>query len=195
MKPILEMYVTILPVIVAGVLNMAFVKSSVLNDFKKPLDKGLLLKDGRRLFGDNKTWKGYWGMTVLTAITMVIWGALSTGSGILADNNLLYRDYDNTLLFNITAGLLLGFAYVASELPNSFMKRRLGIKAGETPAGSRGLVFGTIDQIDSAIGCVFVISLFWPMSLMYFIVYVCVVGVTHILFNVLLYSLGLKREI
>ena len=42
---LLEMYVTILPVIVAGILNMIFVKSKVLNKLKMVNIPSLILKN------------------------------------------------------------------------------------------------------------------------------------------------------
>ena len=64
MRSILALYVTLMPVILAGILNMIFCKSSLLEAVYRPMDAGLMLKDGKRLFGDNKTWKGFFGMIV-----------------------------------------------------------------------------------------------------------------------------------
>jgi len=41
---------------------MIFCKSSLLEAAYRPMDAGLILKDGKRLFGANKTWKGFFGM-------------------------------------------------------------------------------------------------------------------------------------
>ncbi|MDX1765456.1 MAG: CDP-archaeol synthase [Candidatus Saccharimonadales bacterium] len=195
MNILIEMLVTLVPVIAAGVLNMVFVKTSWLNRFKTPIDRGKVLKDGKRLFGDNKTWKGFWGMVVLTAFTAMIWGWISAGSDSLMENNLLYRSYHNCLAFNVTIGALLGLAYVVFELPNSYFKRRRGVKAGQSPSGLRGIPYRVFDQIDSAIGVVIVIAFFWPMTVGYFLGFVAFAGIVHIVFNVLLYALKLKKEI
>ena len=68
MSMILSLYLTLMPVILAGIANMIFCKSSLLDSVNQPIDAGRLLGDGRRLFGANKTWKGFWGM--------VFWGLL-----------------------------------------------------------------------------------------------------------------------
>jgi CDP-diglyceride synthetase len=195
MNTVLEMYVTLLPVIFAGVLNMVFVKSPLLNPLKTPMDNGLVLSDGRRLLGANKTWKGFWGMAVLGGLVMIVWGLLSGHGGVLYENNLLYKDHDNSVLFNALVGLALGLAYVVFELPNSFFKRRLDIGPGQTPAGVKGLPFWILDQVDSLFGCVLVVALLFPMSPLFYLAYVTLGGLTHIVINILLYSVKLKREI
>jgi CDP-diglyceride synthetase len=64
---ITNLLIAILPVILAGIANMIFVKTKYLNSLKIPMDRGYVLRD-KRLFGDNKTWKGFIGMSVLTCI-------------------------------------------------------------------------------------------------------------------------------
>ena len=49
-------------------------------------------------------------------------------------------------------GFLVGAAAMAAELPNSFLKRRLGISPGAQASGIRGLVFHIADQIDVVFG-------------------------------------------
>ena len=45
-----------------GVIHMVLIKLPVLNSLLAPVDAGITLKDGKRLFGDNKTWKGFISM-------------------------------------------------------------------------------------------------------------------------------------
>ena len=47
MRSILALYITLMPVILAGVLNMIFCKSSLLEAAYRPMDAGLILKDGK----------------------------------------------------------------------------------------------------------------------------------------------------
>src|SRR5690606_27440044 len=93
----------------------------------------------------------------------------------------------------IFLGLALGLAYVAFELPNSYMKRRLGIAPGKLPERNR-FVFALVDQSDSAIGCMLVYALFvappWPVLLL-----LAFLGpAVHLAANLGLYSLGLRKE-
>ncbi|MCR3760164.1 CDP-archaeol synthase [Clostridium felsineum] len=195
MKSILEMYITLLPVILAGILNMIFVKFPVFKTLRHPIDNNIILKDGKRLFGNNKTWKGFIGMCFFGAVSSIIWGIICGNYKVLYENNLVYKSHSNTLMFNILLGIFLGLAYALCELPNSFFKRRVGIAPGESINKVNGFIFVIIDQVDSILGCAFVISLFNPMTLGYYLVCVLLGGVTHYVLNVLLYILKLKKNI
>lgn len=189
-----EILVTLAPLIMGGTLNMMFVKKiKALQKYYVPMDGRLKLKDGKRLFGDNKTWKGFGGMIAITALTAILWGLILSVSESWEDKYVLYREFDNTLLFNLWSGALLGLAYVLSELPNSFIKRRLGVEAGRTPQGAKGCIYTVFDQTDSAIGCGIVISfLFWPLTFYNFLYFVVVAGVVHQVVHVFLKATKLK---
>ena len=60
------MYVTVMPVFLAGVANRFFCKSDILAWTYQPIDGGFTMSDGKRILGANKTWKGFWGMIALT---------------------------------------------------------------------------------------------------------------------------------
>ena len=128
MELVINFYISFLPVIIAAILNMVVVKLPILKNLKKPMDFNVVLKDGNRLFGENKTWKGCFLMIILSAITTVIWGLLCQSNQYLQENNLFYMYYENTVIYNIIIGFFLGLAYILFELPNSFIKRRIGIK-------------------------------------------------------------------
>lgn len=195
MKAVIEMYVTMMPVIFGGIFNMVFVKMPVFNFIKTPLDNGLLLKDGRPLFGKNKTYKGFIGMVVLTMLCNMLWGSLCASFSFLEGYNLLYVFHNNTLWYNILLGALLGLVYVLSELPNSFLKRRLQIAPGQSKKGGLGFLLLCLDQVDSLLGCVLVIAFFYPMDIWYYLFFVILGGLTHFLINVSLYLTKLKNNV
>ncbi len=58
MKSIIMMYVSLVPSIIAGIVNMIWCKSSLLKKFQTPIDCGKNFIDKKRLLGNNKTWKG-----------------------------------------------------------------------------------------------------------------------------------------
>jgi len=128
MELVINFYISFLSVIFAGILNMVVVKLPILNFLKKPMDNNKRLKDGNRLFGENKTWKGCFSMILLSVIVTVLWGLVCTNNLYLHENNLFYRNYENTVIYNVCIGFFLGLAYILFELPNSFVKRRIGIK-------------------------------------------------------------------
>lgn len=189
-----SIYISLAPVIFAGILNMVWVRVSLGDGLKVPMDGGRVLQDGRRLFGDNKTWKGFLGMIVLGAITGILWGAFLNGRAMEA-LNLFYRSHPNTLIWSGLTGALAGFAYALAELPNSFLKRRLDIRPGKNPAGLRKLFFIFLDQADSVIGCLLLLRLFYAYDLQFFFVGVAFGAVTHILLNMLLYFLKLRKNL
>jgi CDP-diglyceride synthetase len=165
------MYFLLLPAILGGVLNMVFVKLPLLRRWQIPMDGGKVLGDGRRVFGDNKTWKGFFGMIALTALS-----AWLCWRGVYAHSFL--------------RGAWLGFAYVLFELPNSFIKRRLGVQAGT----NGGFVQTFFDQADSAIGYALFLAVAIPVHWYDVIWLAALATVTHYVINVLLYLVKLRGQ-
>ena len=190
---IIKMYVTLMPVILAGVLNMIFVKTAVYRKFKSPMDSGRILKDGRRLFGDHKTWIGFAGMTAANMFTQVLWGQVC--SLLSGDMNYIYQYHRNTAGFNLLAGAGFGLAYVLFELPNSFLKRRLDIPDGKTVSGGKGILFFLIDQTDSLFGVILLLAFLCPMPAWQYVLYILLGAGTHITVNVVLYKLKIRKNI
>lgn len=194
MEKLAEMYVTLLPIILAGIMNMVWCKVSICDFLRKPIDLGSNFIDGRRVFGDNKTFKGIVGMVLFGIIFSVIWG-IGLESSTIEEYNYFYRNYDNSILFNIFIGILMGLAYALFELPNSFVKRRLNITPGKNDiSGLKRVFFVFLDQADSVFGCVLVVCFFYPLPVWYYFVYVIVGALTHIVFNMLLYFLHLRKN-
>ena len=96
--------------------------------------------------------------------------------------------------YNSIIGLLVGLAYVLFELPNSFIKRRLGIEPGKPAKGVKKVLFIFLDQADSMFGIVLVVACFYSMSVGFYFLYVVAGAVTHIVFNVLLYFARLRKN-
>ncbi len=183
MAVILKMYASILPVILGGVANMLFCKSSFYKRHNMPIDLGIRLKDGKRIFGDNKTITGFFSMIGFCMLFQVLCGFL----GISGDIGAIAR---GSVIFDLYIGFLLGLSYMLCELPNSFIKRRLGI----TPGKTENAVFFVIDQIDSVFGVAFIICMFsglWPR----YFGYIALGGLTHIAVNAVLYRAKIRRNL
>jgi len=192
-KTLATMYATLLGPVIAGILNSLWCKSGAMKALQKPMDGGKNFIDGKRIFGDNKTWKGFIGYILINVVCMVVWGLIGKTVQI-EDYILFYERTANTPLGNVLIGLLLGMAYGLFELPNSFLKRRLGITPGKTINGLMKVFFIFLDQADSVFGCVLVVCLFVPMSLRFYFLYVILGAVTHIIINMLLYFLKLRKN-
>ena len=115
-KTIFTMYITMMPVILAGVSNMVVVKQKWFKNRAKPMDNGKVLKDGKRILGNNKTWLGFFTMVVCSIITHVAWGLLCKVSDGLYAMNQLYLYYDNTLLYNFIKGLCKRICITCREI-------------------------------------------------------------------------------
>lgn len=189
---ILKMYITIFPVIIAGILNMLFVKTPLYKRFNRPIDGGGTFCDGKRIFGDNKTWAGFCGMTVFAAAAQVLWGLVCTK---FPERCLIYSRFENTPLFNLAAGAAMGFAYVLFELPNSFIKRRLDIPSGKTVRGVKGAVFFVVDQIDSLFGVTLVYAALFPMTAAVYFSYILLGAVTHLAVSSILYAAKIRKNL
>lgn len=190
---IISMYITLMSPILAGIINMVWCKSKILKRLEIPIDGNKKFIDGKRIFGDNKTCKGLIGYIVLNILTACIWGLICSASKI-EQYNFLYINHDNTFTYNIVLGILLGLAYAICELPNSFIKRRLNILPGKTTKGAKKIFFILLDQADSVIGCVLVVNYFYKMTLFMILGYIVLGTITHILINMMLYFMKLRKN-
>lgn len=189
---ILKMYVTMLPVILAGIMNMLFVKTKLYSKIKFPIDGGKKFRDGKRFLGENKTWAGFFGMILSGALSQLLWGFVCLK---IPEICYIYFYFDNTPLFNLAAGAAMGLAYVLFELPNSFIKRRLDIPSGKTVGGAKGCIFFLIDQVDSLFGVAAVYEALYPMPFWQYILYILLGAVTHIWINSILYAAKIRRNL
>ena len=192
---ILIMYATLMPVVIAGAANMLFTKTRLYRNVCTPIDGGKCCSDGKRIFGDNKTWAGFFGMIAANCLAQILWGLLSQISAPLGNANEMYRYFSNTLLFNAVAGALFGFVYVLFELPNSFLKRRLDIQPGKTAQGGKGALFFVIDQIDSLLGVMLLLVLLAGITPVQYFQYILLGAVTHLALNAVLYTLKIRRNL
>ena len=191
---ILQMYISLIPVIASGVMNMVWCRSRIMSCLKIPMDNNIILKDGKRLFGDNKTWKGFLGMIIWGIVSTVIWGGVCYKIQFLESHNYMYVNYDNTIRYNIIMGFLLGLAYAVFELPNSFVKRRLNIKPGKHADGFKGLIGIFVDMSDSLFACVLVLCIVYKMKLSLYIFYVMLGAITHLIINIILFKFKLRKN-
>lgn len=172
------------PIILAAVIHIIVIRFNCLQSFKKPLDCGWTVR-GRRLFGDNKTWRG--------VIVMVAGSSMGMGlQQIVRVPVLELFDYGavNVWLW----GALLGLGFVVSELPNSFLKRQCDVPPGQQATGKKYLFFTTLDQLDSVVGCLLALAIVWPPPWYVVVTALVLCSLVHIAFNLVFVQLGLKRR-
>jgi phosphatidylserine synthase len=175
---LLALYLQI-PVVIGGVLHMVVVKRNYLSALVIPIHEGW--------FGANKTWRGLFVVPLLTAFgglcMMPLEWLLTQAIGIS-----LLSQWNLALL-----GFIAGVGYVLAELPNSFFKRRIGIKAGVVPEDKK-YWFIALDQLDSALGVAIAYWLMLGISLETAWVYVITFPITALLVKQWLFTKNLKSS-
>lgn len=139
------------PLLFAVALSAVVHRYDLVRTLKRPIDGGLLFR-GKRLFGDSKTWRGV-AVAVVGCVAMVTLQRHVLGR-VPSLRAIGLVDYDH--VHPIVFGGAMGLAAMAGELPNSFVKRQLGIAPGKSASSPiRRAVFWTWDQVDLVIFCWF----------------------------------------
>jgi CDP-archaeol synthase len=142
-----------LPLAFSSALAGIVWRTRTLGLLAKPIDHGATFR-GRRVFGDNKTWRGLAcaivGCTIAVAVQKYVIGER------VGDVALIDYDTANVLAL----GAALGVGAIAGELPNSFLKRQLDIAPGATGRRFTGALFYVFDQVDLLL-VVWPLLLFW----------------------------------
>ena len=137
-----------------------------------------------RLFGANKTWRGALVMTcgpVPLAIAL--------------DRLPAYRRRLPPAVLTagpLATGLLLGLSSWLGELPNSFVKRRLGIPPGEQRRSPAGAVISVIDQADWVPAAWLLLAPVWRMRPREAAGVFVVVAAVHVPINIAGYAVGAR---
>jgi CDP-2,3-bis-(O-geranylgeranyl)-sn-glycerol synthase len=173
------------PVLGAPIVHAPVLTFDLLRGLKRPLDFGATI-GGRRLFGDNKTWRGALFMTggvVVAAALLSLWPWYwhKLPDGIQDAGPWVY-------------GLLLGVSVVVGELPNSFLKRQLGIQPGAQRRDALGIAISIFDQADFVpVAWVLLLPL-WTMSLGQAVIVFAVVAAVHMVINVIGFAIGARSS-
>jgi hypothetical protein len=175
----------------AGVAHVLWLRSPRSIPLALPLDGGLHFR-GRRLFGANKTLRGF---VVLVPATALAFGAL----GMLRDALPAWLARG---LWPLTSGelLMLGawaaFWFMAGELPNSFLKRQWNVGPGEVPArGVRRWVCLVLDRVDSILALLIALSVAVPLAPLTALLLLAAGSGVHFLFSSLLYLARVKTRL
>jgi hypothetical protein len=177
----------VLPVLLAGVVHSVVIGRDLLPWLRKPLDFGARLH-GEPLLGSNKTFRGPLVMSAASAVCAsalaLVWGPEQYPRGLtfLSRPGPAFR-----------FGLVVGVGYSLAELPNSFVKRRLRIPAGERPQGVGKSITYLVDQMDSVAGIVLLLrAVYSPPRPVLAAIFV-LGTLAHIGVDLLLYAFGVKK--
>lgn len=190
---ILQLYITLLGAVLAGIINSIFCKLNILKCLKVPMDFNKNYIDKKRIFGNHKTWKGFLGYIFFNIIFAIFLGWIWKITK-LEYLNFFYINHENTIIYNIFIGFLVGLFYALFELPNSFLKRRLDIEPGKTTIGIKKIFFIILDQADSVFGVALVVWLFYPIGIWIYLLYIVIGTITHLFINMMLYFLNFRKN-
>lgn len=163
----------------AGIANMSPVfanKIPLLNRWKTPLDFGKYYK-GKRIFGDNKTWRG------------LITGSLAAGLFSLTLSSLASGFIDVPVQFRLSwflFGAWIGLGALIGDAIESFFKRQRGVPSGHS--------WFPWDQIDYVLGAILFSLVIVREPI---VVYVLTLGIyfsLHVVVSYIGYLLGLKDK-
>jgi CDP-2,3-bis-(O-geranylgeranyl)-sn-glycerol synthase len=172
-----------LAVLGAPLLHAPVLRWDLLRALKRPLDGGATL-GGRRVLGDNKTWRGALCMTVgIVLATVVLWQW-----GWWRDQLPGAVDRSNPLL----VGLLIGLGTVGGELPNSLLKRRLDIAPGQRRHSIGGIALAVLDQGDLVLGIWVALLPVWTMPVWLAAIAFVAISAIHAVINVIGYAVGAR---
>jgi hypothetical protein len=150
---------------------MFLVKRDSLTILKIPLSE--------KLFGKNKTYRGFLFVGLTTAIFQLLFNSFLYGS---------------TSLDSFNLGLTLGIVYMLFELPNSFLKRRLKIKSG-TKSTNHPCFFTILDKVDSTFGVCLAFVLIKGLEFKFLLLFFFCAFVVHFLVSKILFKFNIKESL
>jgi len=146
-----------------------------------PIDFGKNWKDGRRILGDGKTFRGLIGGTICGIII-----------GLIQMQVLPQFSLDAFTPFTLSAIVALSFGALLGDIVKSFFKRRLGL--------ARGAKFPLVDQLDFVAGAwvlAYIVEPKWFIDNFTFWIIITVIILTpilHRLTNIIGYYIKVKKE-
>ena len=166
---ILKIIWIFLPGAFANMAPLFFLRINFLNS---PINK--------KLFGENKTWRGlFFGIIfgILVAFLQKMLSALFHKIEIINYNEI------NIIVF----GFLMGFGALIGDLLKSFIKRKFKISPGKS--------LPIFDQIDWTIGSLIILSLYIKIKIEFFIYSILILGILHFLINIFSYKIKIRKTI
>jgi CDP-archaeol synthase len=139
------------PLLFGLVVHGLCMKLKLLPALAVPIDRGASLR-GRRLFGDNKTYRGVAAMGLGSSLGFLLLGQLASGSR----HQYLSQLPDGP--FALLLGAAVGTVAMLAELPNSTIKRQLDLPPGEQMKGLPRIAFHVLDQVDIWLGAWLVLA-------------------------------------
>jgi CDP-diacylglycerol--serine O-phosphatidyltransferase len=166
-----------IPLLFAGICHLFVIHFDLFSFLKKPLNINL--------FGHNKTYRGIIIISFLSSLGVFF---ISVMEKFLDPSLQVGLGKDPLLL-----GFLVGLFAMLFELPNSFLKRRLGAKSGEHPQKFKSF-FYFFNQADSVIGCTLLYALFCDFDFSLLVFFFFYTSLMHLVINLLFTLMKLRKN-
>jgi len=157
--------------------HFLIIRYDIFSFLKIPIDLRKSFR-GQRIFGDSKTLRGF------------LVDIIPTGLFLFLLMTFFVKEFQVSKLF---FGFLLGFGYAFGELPTSFLKRQFKIDPGKQGQGSLGIFFSILEQADSIIGVLIVVTIFLKLNLFQNLTLFLIGVGLHLSIDLFLHIYGYKR--
>lgn len=169
------------------------------NRFNGPIDGGRFWKDNKRILGDGKTIRGFISGTIsgmVTCIAIIIIAnqiVYPLAFMTYLEKGFLYnilQPMSSILLYNeivlgSLVGFLLGCGALIGDLSGSFIKRRSGLKRGES--------YPFMDQLGFLVIALIFVYLIIPWPIIWLVFLVPLTLGFHVSMNILSYTVGIQE--
>lgn len=176
------------PLLIGLTVHGFSIKYRWFSSLVRPIDGGKTFR-GKRIFGENKTYRGIVMTGLGTALGFTLQAVVFHRWETFQKLELL--DYSGAGI--VFLGLLTGAVAMLGELPNSFIKRQIDIAPGATTGGVLNLLFYILDQIDYLPGVWIVFSFFTNVTLQRVIFSAVFLFITHQIISLLGFWLGMRK--
>jgi CDP-2,3-bis-(O-geranylgeranyl)-sn-glycerol synthase len=174
-----------LPVLGAPLAHAPVLRFNLWPRLARPIDGGRTFR-GRRLLGENKTWRG---AAVMFAGVMIATIALQRSRRYRVRLPSELQDASP-----VVTGSLLAASVVVGELPNSFLKRQLDIAPGDQRGSPAGIALSMFDQADFVLATWLLLRPAFKMTAGQALDAAAVVTIVHLPLNVLGYLIGARTS-
>jgi CDP-2,3-bis-(O-geranylgeranyl)-sn-glycerol synthase len=159
------------------------IRTGWLRALARPIDGGRTWR-GVPIFGANKTWRG----VVAVGLGAMLWASVQPALPNPAADGVDYRGWSGAAL-----AFALGAAAMLAELPNSFLKRRLGIAPGAPASGGREAAFWLLDQVDLLVGASLAVGWVFRPTPSRVLLSIVLFALVHQLISAIGFRLGMRR--